>query len=371
MIWLLAVAILALLYPYVIFPALMALISGLPRKNRAVPDARLPRIAILISAYNEAGHILDKLANFKEMDYPAGRLRMWIGTDGSEDGTAGIIRQANVPGVTLVERFSRGGKTAVLNDLASRARAEETDLFVFSDVNAFFLPGTLRLLAAPFVDEPQTGLVSGRSLMRGDNGQVVVEGSYYRFETWLKERQSRRGWLAGAFGPIYAMRANLYRELNPALINDLTHPCQVSALGYDCRFLPEAVAEESAGDDAGREFSRQTRMTAQASYVLLTQMPALFPAGRWGQIWVLISHKWMRWTAGLWIIAGFIALAATSPPLAALALAGLLILLLGWRAKANWASLPCYFLLVHTAYLNGLLQAIRGNRFVVWKPRAG
>lgn len=370
MIWLLALALLAFVYPYVIFPVLLSLVSGAARKVRSAPDGKLPRVAILVSAYNEAGHILDKLRNFAEMDYPAGRVRMWIGTDGSEDGTAGIIRNAAAPGVNLVERLSRSGKTAVLNDLASRARPE-ADLFVFTDVNAFFRPGTLRLLAAPFVEEPRTGLVSGRSLMRGGNGQVEIEGTYYKFETWLKERQSRRGWLAGAFGPIYAMRSSLYDELDPALINDLTHPCQVSAKGYDCRFLPDAVAEESAGDDASREFSRQTRMTAQAAYVLVTQMPALFANGCWGEIWILISHKWMRWTAGLWLILGAIALAGTSPPLAALAAAGLLILLAGWRWKAGWASFPMYFLLVHTAYLNGLLRAIQGNRFVVWKPRAG
>lgn len=370
MIWLLVFSVFAVLYPYVIFPLLLGLIAG-PRRNRPAPaHLQLPRVAILVSAFNEARHILHKLENFSQLDYPRDRIRMWIGTDGSEDGTAGMIRDAGVPGVHLVERFSRSGKTAVLNDLAARAR-DNADIFVFTDVNAFFRPETLRLLAAPLAAEPRTGLVSGRSLMRGDNGQVEIEGTYYRFETWLKERQSRRGWLAGAFGPIYALRAELYTDLDPALINDLTHPCQVAARGYDCRFLPEAVAEESAGDDPAREFARQTRMTSQAAYVLSTQMPELFREGRWGQIWVLISHKWMRWTAGIWMLAALVSLAFVSPALLALALAGILILLAGWRASASWASFPVYFLLVHTAYLNGLLQALRGNRFVVWKPRAG
>src|SRR6266540_1221236 len=133
MIWLLTIAVLAFLYPYVVFPVLLALVTGARRRFRSCGDDELPRVAVLVSAFNEASHILDKLRNFAAFDYPADKVRMWIGTDGSEDGTAAIIRQAGAPRVNLVERLSRSGKTAVLNDLASRARSE-AEIFVFTDV---------------------------------------------------------------------------------------------------------------------------------------------------------------------------------------------------------------------------------------------
>lgn len=366
MLWLLlAAAIFAVLYPYLIFPALLGLMSG--KKKRPVSQNNLPSVAILVSAYIEAERIADKIRNFQSLDYPEDRLELWIGTDGSSDNTAAIIREINAPRVFLVERLQRSGKTAVLNDLASRAKA---DIFVFSDVNALYRPDTVRMLVAPFAD-PKVGVVSGRTIIRGNDGQAVVEGAYYRFEAWLKKRESQNGWLAGALGAVYAIRAGLYRTLAPELINDLAHPCQAAAMGYECRFEPLAISEEAAGDDAGREFFRQTRMTAQAAYVLATHMPQLLRAGRLGQFWILLSHKWLRWTAGLWIILAALLLPFVSLPLTGLALVLALLLFAGWKSKAKWAAIPAYFLMVHTAYLNGLWRALRGDRFVVWKPRAG
>ena len=83
---------------------------------------------------------------------------------------------------------------------------------------------------------------------------------------------------SGLFMPI---RANLYKTLAPEIINDLAHPCQVVAMGYKCRFDPTAISEEAAGDGAGREFSRQTRMTAQAAYVLATYARSCFDPDGW------------------------------------------------------------------------------------------
>jgi hypothetical protein len=112
-------------------------------------------------------------------------------------------------------------------------------------------------------------------------------------------------------------------------------------------------------------------MTAQAAYVLATQTGPLLASGRLGQLWVLVSHKWLRWIAGLWLIAGAVLLPLISLPLALLAGAGAIVLFLGWKSRAGWATLPVYFLLVHLAYLNGLWRAMLGDRYVVWKPREG
>jgi cellulose synthase/poly-beta-1,6-N-acetylglucosamine synthase-like glycosyltransferase len=269
-----------------------------------------------------------------------------------------------------VERRERSGKTAVLNDLAARARARGAEVFVFTDVNSSYRPDTVRRLATA-LRQPGVGLVCGRTVVRGADRQIEVEGTYYRLEQWLKERESSRGWLAGALGAVYAIRAELYTELDPALINDLTHPCQVALRGYQCRFDPMAISEEAAGDDPGREFSRQTRMTAQGAYVLARHMPLLPVSGCVGQFWILLSHKLMRWIAGLWLIAGAVLLPVISVPLAAVAAAGLAVLFAGWKRRARWATFPAYFFLVHVAYLNGLWRALLGDRFVVWKPREG
>jgi hypothetical protein len=367
--WLLAIATLGLTYPYAIYPLLLGVVSRLFARPAAPATAAadLPLAAILVSAFNEETRILDKITNFGALDYPPDRIEMWIGTDGSMDRTAGIVREANHPRVHLVERPMRSGKTAVLNDLAHRTRAS---VLVFTDATSHFRPDAVRLLATGFSD-PRVGLVSGRALIRGSDGNVAVEGAYYRLDSWMKDREGACGWLAGALGPIYALRATLYRDLPPEFINDLAHPCQVVAAGFEARFEARAVSEEPAGDHAGREFDRQTRIAAQASYLLLRESWNLLRGGRWGMLWTLISHKWLRWIAGIWFPLGCIALADLHPRLAAAALALPILVVAGWRAGARWAGIPMFFILVHCAYLNGLWRALLGDRYLVWKPRAG
>src|SRR3954452_9303230 len=194
MVWLLGAAIVAVLYPYVIFPAVLAVIGRKPETPSE--PAELPRVALLVSAFIEGERIADKIRNFQSFDYPADRIDLWIGTDGSPDNTAEIVRRINAPRVHLVERKERSGKTAVLNDLASRAKA---DVFIFSDVNAYYRRDTVQMLVRHFED-PSVGIVSGRTIIRGRDGQAHVESAYYRFESWVKLRESSRGWLAGAIG---------------------------------------------------------------------------------------------------------------------------------------------------------------------------
>jgi cellulose synthase/poly-beta-1,6-N-acetylglucosamine synthase-like glycosyltransferase len=364
--WLLAIATLGMTYPYAIYPLLLGAASRFFARPYTAA-ASLPSLAILVSAFNEESRILEKIKNLDTLDYPPDRVAMWIGTDGSTDRTAEIVREANHPRVHLLERRERRGKTAVLNDLARRAKA---DVFVFTDATGHFRPDAVRLLAGPLTD-PRVGLVSGRVLIRRGVGNVAVEAAYYRLDSWMKDREGACGWLAGALGPIYALRADLYRDLPPEFINDLAHPCQVVAAGFQARFEPRAISEEPAGDRAGREFDRQTRIAAQGSYLLVRQWWLLLRNRRWGMLWTLVSHKWLRWVAGIWIPLGWIALAALSPALAAAALALLCLVVAGWRMGARWAEIPMFFIIVHCAYLKGLWRALSGDRYLVWKPRAG
>ena len=59
------------------------------------------------------------------------------------------------------------------------------------------------------------------------------------------------------------------------------------------------------------------------------------------------------------------------PLLVAIAVGGLMVLILAWRAGVGAASLPVFFLLIHLAYLRGLWHAVKGERYVTWKPRSG
>ena len=349
-----AVAVLGLLYPYLLYPLLLRGVARYFARPLTAQDGELPTIAILVSAFNAERRIRDKIANFDSLDYPADRIQLWIGTDCSDDRTADVIRAIANPRVRLIERRQRGGKTAVLNDLARRANAE---IFVITNVNALFRPDAIRQLVAVLAD-PTVGLASGRTETE-------------RAEWSLSSRESSCGWSSGADGAIYAMRAELYRELPAELISDLAHPCDVAAAGWQARFASLAISDEPQSDDAGRELHRQARITAQEAYLLAVETRVLVLAGCWGMLWVLLSRKWMRWTFAVWMVLGSITLALLSPALGLLEGALLVALVAGWIAGGRWAEPPIHFILIHLAHMQGLWHALKGRRYATWEPGAG
>lgn len=361
-----------LAYPYVIYPFLLTCVP-LTRRAAKKEGGDMPSVSVLLSVYNEAEVIGDKIRNFLDLDYPAGLLDLWVVSDGSTDGTDEIVRRFKDNRVRLIAQ-PRAGKTSALNRAAREAAGE---VFVFTDANAMFAPDTIEELTAPFAD-PAVGVVSGRLVPVGGSGG---EGFFYRLQRFLKSRESRLGAIAGADGAIYAMRKALYRTLEPRTINDLFHPIDAAVSGFKSVFAEEALAFEKSDNVMSGEYRRQKRMVSQASMILTAEFPRLVSGGNYRLLWVLLSHKVARWMH-------FPVLAVLLSALSALGYrhgAGLLYLpwglyglfmLAGYLLDRTGARLSFFdmlykFEVVHIAYVHGLFDRAMGHDYVIWNPRGG
>ncbi len=157
-----------------------------------------PQVSIVMVVRNEERWIEGKLRNLLELDYPQGRYRIVVVSDGSTDRTDVILRQhADDPRVqVLMSQLSRG-KACGLNDAISAA---EGDVIVLTDVRQRIEPGAIRLLMENFAD-PQVGCVSG-ALMLGDpeSGEAGKGmGLYWRIEKKIRELESESGSRARAW----------------------------------------------------------------------------------------------------------------------------------------------------------------------------
>ena len=92
-------------YAYGIYPPLMLRIARKIKLSRtkapATPD--LPSVTVIISAYNEERHIGARIQNLLQQDYPADRINIVIGSDGSSDRTVEIAREFSDPRIKLLE----------------------------------------------------------------------------------------------------------------------------------------------------------------------------------------------------------------------------------------------------------------------------
>ena len=366
----------ALAYTWLGYPALLRLLRG-PGRAARLRRADAPRVSVIIAAFNEARSIQAKLdSTLAQQDYPHDRLEAIVVSDGSTDATDTLVAAYPDRRARLIRQEPRSGKSPALNRGAGAARG---DVLVFTDANALFAPDAIARLAAPFGD-PHVGLVTGQGLYAAETGDARVAASgYVRYEAAIKQGEAALGFVASADGAIYAIRRSLYRDLAASEVNDLLHPIQAALAGYRCRFDPEAYTVEPPSSSGAQEFRRHARIIAQGMHLLRGWLPALVRARRWRAVWMLLSHRVLRW-AGAFFLAGALAAnlalldrgvvygVALAGQLAfyALAAAGFAADRLGRRLGAF--ALPYFFCIVNAAGVAGLARFLRGRAEAVWAP---
>lgn len=374
--WLFWVSVFMVVYPYLVYPlVLWGLALWRRPRHYADPDA-WPEATLVISAYNEADVIEGKLENSLALDYPADKFDVLVVSDCSDDGTDEIVASFADRGVRLHRVAERGGKTLAQN---AAVRQTERGFLVFSDANSLYDPGALKALMRPF-NEARIGCVCGELHYTNPNqaGAAKGEGAYWRYEQALKRGESRLSSLVGANGSIYALRRELFDELDADIISDFIMPIRVWRKGYEVVYVPEAAAYESSGERFADEFRRRTRIIARSLYGMSTEAGALNPLRHGFFAFQLLSHKLLRWLAPLFMIGAFVTsglLAASQPYGLAFAAQGLFygLAVLGNLAPGSLGRLglfyiPAYFCAINLGALVGLWHFVSGNRFRVWQP---
>ncbi|HEY7378238.1 MAG TPA: glycosyltransferase family 2 protein [Steroidobacteraceae bacterium] len=368
------------LYVYVGYPLLLLLLRSIVGRKPPPPGDQQPHVTLVISAYNEAEIIGEKLANSAALDYPAARLEILVVSDASSDGTDAIVESATDTRVRLLRMRERGGKTLGLNEAARVASGE---ILVFSDANAMYLRDALRMLVRGFAD-PQVGAVVGESTYAESTaGADREESLYWRYEVTIKELESAIGSVVGGDGAIYAIRRDLYRPMRADALSDFVNPLQIVASGHRCVYEPAARSVEEAAGDFGREFRRKVRIVNRAWRATMTMARLLNPL-RYGFFAVqLLSHKLLRWLVPAFLLivlatnlallqSGWIYVIALAAQLVLYALAALGY---AWRRRSRVpriVAVPFYFVMVNYASALGILDAYRGKTYTTWTTaRAG
>jgi cellulose synthase/poly-beta-1,6-N-acetylglucosamine synthase-like glycosyltransferase len=363
-------------YAFVGYPLGVFLLARFVRRGVGKADAT-PSVTVLIAAYNEVRHIVATVVNKLEQDYPADRLNVVVVSDESEDGTDEAVRQLGENRVRLIRQTPRQGKTAGLN-LAMPTI--DSDIVVFSDANSIYAPDAVRQLVRNFAD-PEVGYVTGRMVYRSEDGSAVGEGcsTFMRFENWLRGEETKLGSVVGVDGGVDAVRRDLYRPMGADQLPDFVLPLKVREQGYRVVYEPAALLGEDALAEPAAEFRMRVRVSLRALWTLWDLRGLLNPF-RYGLFsWQLFSHKVLRYTAFLPLLALLPLSVALSGQGAVYQLAFLaqvvfyLAALLGALAKSpgSLLGLPWYFVLVNVAAGKAFWKFLRGEKQVIWQPRVG
>ncbi len=370
-------------FTYVGFPVVLAWFARRTSSQEHTPSneaARLPRVLMVVAAFNEDAVIAEKLANTWALDYPADRFQICIGSDGSNDDTNTILSECRDPRLKAFLFPERRGKISVLNDLM---RSVNADIVVFSDANTLFNPDALQLLVAPFAD-PKVGCVSGE-LVIADNGGASGEGIYWKYEGWIKRNEAKLGFLMGCNGGIFAIRPELYEPLPAStIVEDFVLTLRILERGHEIRFVPQAKGIEPACESTHAEMKRKIRIGAGGFQAVGLNRALLHP--RYGmRAFAFWGHKVLRWFVPHLFVAAFAAnitlvrYESFGIPLFAVLLAMQVIgaFVAGWvyhakpgAARPKWAKPIGYFYLMNYALGCGFLRFLFGTQRVTWERAA-
>lgn len=358
-------------YSYAVYPPLLWGLALIFKRNWNRGPV-LPSVSIVISAYNEADVIQEKINNALALDYPMHLLEIVVSSDGSTDDTNRIVGDFQQPQVKL-KAFERSGKTACLNRVVPQLTG---DIVIFTDANSMFPPQTLQRMTRHFKDDA-VGLVTGGTVYVGSDGKPEPTGLYARLEKWTKIKESAIASCVGADGAIFALRRELYQPLADEDINDLVIPLRVVRGGRRVVIAHDVDCIEEAANQMGQAFRRQVRISTRTIWALLRNRD-LFNIRKYGfHAFFLWSHKLLRLTMPFWFLAALllnVLLLGTAGVywLTLLGLAAFLVAgigsLFGW-VEGKLPSICKLFVVTGASQFVAWMRVLAGKKDVLWTPQ--
>jgi poly-beta-1,6-N-acetyl-D-glucosamine synthase len=358
-------------YIFVGYPLAVAAVAFL-RPRRWTREAIEPSISIVIAAHNEALSIMPKIENLLSLDYPADRIEILIGSDGSTDSTVEQLQAITDPRVRPFIFAQRRGKPAVLDALVPEATG---DVVVFADVRQRFERSALRALVASFADSG-VGAVTGELMLTRDGGAEGA-GLYWRYEKFVRHCEALVASTIVVTGAIYAIRRELFEPI-PAdtITDDLLIPLRIARRGL--RIVTEQGARAYDSVPAARqEFARKVR-TIGGAFQLFSRERWVFNPLRDPLWWQTMSHKVLRLLIAplqITALATNIILAATSPFFQLMLIgqiifyAGALTACLlphGWK-RPRVLAIPHIFCVLSWATVVACARWISGRQNITWE----
>lgn len=271
------------MYHHFIYPLLLRFVAKRQKVKHSTPNAvqTLPRVGIIMCAYNEEAYIRAKLDNLAMLDYPPTAYDIHIGLDGCTDNTEAVINSVSQD---LVQKriqctphvfTANQGKVKTLNYLIEKTK-DQYDVLLFTDVSALLSIDALRNVAQAF-QSPNVGVVSGDYQFL--NPAQPEQTKYWQYQNKLKRDEGALGAVIGVPGAMFAVRAKLVKTVPENTINDdFVIPMRAIEQGYEAIVDPDLGIVELESDTSDQELKRRVRIGA----------------GNLQQLWFLKSMLRMR-----------------------------------------------------------------------------
>ncbi len=190
-------------------------------------NGTLPKVSLIISAYNEESKIAGCLDSLKRVDYPKHLFEVLVVNDGSTDGTASVVKPYVDSGaVRLIDNAVNKGKAACLNQGIEHASGTyiacmDADSFVDADIF---------MKTLPYFKEKGVGAVTVSVKVKNTNTllQKVVELEYILGLSLFLKVFSRCNCVYVTPGPFSIYRSSLLAEIGGFDAKNITEDLEIA-----------------------------------------------------------------------------------------------------------------------------------------------
>ncbi|GAB2644210.1 glycosyltransferase family 2 protein [Emticicia sediminis] len=257
----------------------------------------LPKVTLVVPAYNEMSCIEAKVKNTFSLDYPADLMEVLFVTEGSNDGTSEYINslQDNYSNLRMIGGETRRGKIEAMN---IAIKTINTPIVIFTDANTNLNNQVIRNIVRHFQD-PVVGAVAGEKRIETEGSEAAAgagEGLYWKYESFLKKLDTELYSVVGAAGELFAVRTHLFGEVEKdTLLDDFIVSLRIAASGYRVIYEPNAYASERPSFSIQEEMKRKIRIAA-GGFQSIARLDYLWNIFRFGLLsFQYVSHRAMRW----------------------------------------------------------------------------
>jgi cellulose synthase/poly-beta-1,6-N-acetylglucosamine synthase-like glycosyltransferase len=369
-------------YPIFIYPALIYILDKIFGKNFKYDRSYKPKVTVLLAAYNEENMLEDAINSVLESDYPKNKFNLIIGSDGSNDKTFEVADKiAKSHSNVFAYQFERGGKNLALNrmfDLLDK----DTEIVYFMDADFRLKKDTLSEAIKYFAD-PQVSVVMSKmdslGAVSSSNSGSQGEGIYYKFEQYLKIRESRVWSTINNIGSYCARAKELKKIPTPFVCDDMFTIVQITLKKKRVIYALDSVIEEVREKATTEEFRRRSRL-ATGQFCTLRELPGIINPLSGLSAFFFFSHKFLRHLYPLLIIliAGFTALTYNESRelfnvflivqtiFYSFALIGMLFEKLNIK-NFKIFSFPYYFITINSGFMYGAIKFLAGKSGSTWE----
>lgn len=305
MVFLFGISCFFVIYTYFGYPAylwcLFFLFKGKSAGDIVGDYEKFPFVSVVIAAHNEEKNIIRRLNNLLCQKYPNDKLEILVVSDGSVDNTNRLVKDfvaekisqvGDFPAIRFFSYEEGKGKPFAVN---LGVRSAKGEIIVFGDARQEFDEHAIMQLVENF-SRSTIGCVGGElHFVDERSSKIGVEmGLYWRYEKWIRRRESKTGSVIGATGAIFAARKELYEDLpQESLLDDVLTPMNIVRKGYQAKFCEKAIAYDIISENAEQEWRRKVR-TLTGNWQILSLAPWILVPWK-NPIWFrYISHKIFR-----------------------------------------------------------------------------